>query len=49
LAGVPVKKNQDIELHIDDLGAEGQGIGRYLGYAVFVPGALPGETEGEGP
>ena len=44
MTDVPVTKNQDIELHIDDLGAEGQGVGRYNGYAVFVPGALPGET-----
>jgi len=44
LANIPVTKNQEIELNIDDLGAEGQGVGRYSGYAVFVPGALPGET-----
>ncbi|MDL2235468.1 23S rRNA (uracil(1939)-C(5))-methyltransferase RlmD, partial [Christensenellaceae bacterium OttesenSCG-928-L17] len=40
----PVEKNDDIQLVIDTLGTEGQGIGRLHGYAVFVPGALPGET-----
>ena len=39
----PVKRNEDITLQIDALGAEGQGIGRIDGYAIFVPGALPGE------
>lgn len=39
----PVRKNQDIELEITALGSEGQGIGRYEGYAVFVEGALPKE------
>ena len=39
----PVQRNDDITLTIDALGAEGQGIGRVDGYAVFVPGALPGE------
>lgn len=40
----PVVKNQDLDLIIDALSLEGQGIGRVDGYAVFVPGALPGET-----
>ena len=40
---VPVKKNEHIELVINDLGTEGQGIGRYEGYTMFVDGALPGE------
>ncbi|MFZ5973981.1 MAG: 23S rRNA (uracil(1939)-C(5))-methyltransferase RlmD [Bacillota bacterium] len=40
---LPLAKNQDIELFIEDLGAEGQGVGRYQGYAVFIPGALQGE------
>lgn len=41
---LPVKKNDDITLYIDTLTSEGHGIGRVDGYAVFVPGALPGET-----
>lgn len=40
---IPVTKNQVIELQIDALGSEGEGIGRIDGYAVFVPFALPGE------
>lgn len=39
----PLKKNDNITLQIDNLGSEGQGIGRYNGFAVFVPYALPGE------
>ena len=39
-----LKKNDDIEITIDDLIVEGAGIGRYEGMAVFVPRALPGET-----
>lgn len=38
-----LKKNDIIELTIDDLTVEGAGIGRYDGMAVFVPKALPGE------
>ena len=40
---LPVKKNEEILLKIHDLGTEGQGIGRYEGYTLFVDGALPGE------
>lgn len=40
---LPVRKNQQVELEITALSSEGQGIGRYEGYAVFVPFALPGE------
>ncbi|MEG0915079.1 MAG: TRAM domain-containing protein, partial [Christensenellaceae bacterium] len=39
-----MKKNDTIELSIDDLGTDGQGIGRYEEMVVFVDGALPGET-----
>lgn len=38
-----LKKNDDIEITIDDLTVEGAGIGRHEGMAVFVPRALPGE------
>lgn len=37
-------KNDSIELEIHDLGTDGQGIGRHEGLAVFIDGALPGET-----
>ena len=40
---MPLNKNDDIELRIDSLGSEGQGVGRYEGMAVFVPFALPNE------
>ncbi len=40
---IPIAKNDEIELTIDALTGEGQGIGRIDGYAVFVPGALVGE------
>ncbi len=39
-----LKRNDDIVLHIDSLASEGQGVGRHEGFAVFVAGALPGET-----
>jgi 23S rRNA (uracil1939-C5)-methyltransferase len=39
-----LKKNDMIEITIEDLTVEGAGIGRYQGLAVFVPRALPGET-----
>lgn len=39
----PVEKNQEIELHIEDMGSRGEGIGHYHGFAVFVEGALPNE------
>lgn len=38
-----MKKNDQLEIVIDNLGNEGEGIGRVDGYALFVKGALPGE------
>ncbi|MBM6828850.1 23S rRNA (uracil(1939)-C(5))-methyltransferase RlmD [Anaerotignum lactatifermentans] len=40
---LPVQKNQEYEINIEDLGNNGEGIGRIDGYTVFVEGALPGE------
>ena len=40
----PFKKNDDITLEITSMNADGAGVGRYEGFAVFVPFALPGET-----
>lgn len=40
----PVSKNDDLTLHITALTGEGQGVARVDGFAVFVPGALIGET-----
>jgi len=42
-AGCPFSKNDVIDLKIDDIGNEGEGIGHYDGYAVFVNNALPGD------
>ncbi|MBR4908185.1 MAG: 23S rRNA (uracil(1939)-C(5))-methyltransferase RlmD [Acidaminococcaceae bacterium] len=42
--GVPVQKGQEMELEITGLGSTGEGVGRFKDIAVFVPGALPGET-----
>lgn len=40
---LPVRKNQEIEVYIDDLGLKGEGIGHFEGFAIMVLGALPGE------
>lgn len=40
----PVKKNQEIELTIRDISTEGNGIGTYQAYTLFVPKALPDEV-----
>ncbi len=39
-----MEKNALMTVEISDLGENGEGIGRHDGLAVFVPGALPGET-----
>lgn len=39
-----MRKNEEIVLTADALGAELEGVGRHEGMAVFVPGLLPGET-----
>lgn len=40
---LPVEKNQTYEMYIDDIGAQGEGIGRIDGFTIFVEGALPTE------
>ncbi len=40
----PVQLNQVVELKITGLNHEGAGVGRYNGYTLFVPQALPGEV-----
>ncbi|MCQ4637230.1 23S rRNA (uracil(1939)-C(5))-methyltransferase RlmD [Anaerovorax odorimutans] len=37
------EKGQRCQIRIDDMGSEGQGIGRADGLAVFVPGAVAGD------
>ena len=39
-----MKKNDELTLKVDDLGAEGEGVCHFDGMTVFVPFALPGET-----
>lgn len=41
---VPVAKGQDYEITIHGLGSSGEGVGRYEGFTVFVPFALPEEV-----
>lgn len=41
---IPVEKGKTYALLIDRLGTSGEGVGRYEGFTVFVPLALPGET-----
>ncbi|MBS3947145.1 MAG: TRAM domain-containing protein [Dethiobacter sp.] len=36
----PVSRGQLIELNIDDLNNKGEGVGRYHGFTVFVPGTV---------
>ena len=42
-AGCALKKNDLFELHIDALGNEGEGIGRFDGFTFFVRDAVPGD------
>lgn len=37
------EKNERIELQIEDMGSEGEGVGKIDGYAFFVKGALVGD------
>lgn len=41
---VPVKKNDQLTLTIDDLTHEGFGVGKVDRYPIFIEGALPGEV-----
>ncbi len=37
-------KNQVVTITIEDIGNDGEGIGRYEGYTLFVKGAVPGDV-----
>jgi len=37
-------KNQIVTIDIEDIGNDGEGIGKYEGYTLFVKGALPGDV-----
>ncbi len=41
--GAPIKKNDVLEIEIDGIGYEGEGIAHLGGYTVFIRYALPGE------
>lgn len=41
--GLACKKNDELVLDIEDLGTEGQGVGKIHGYTIFVKDALAGE------
>lgn len=41
---IPVQKGKTYDISIVRLGSSGEGVGRYEGFTVFVPFALPGET-----
>lgn len=43
MTDMPVEKNRDYIIKIDNLGYEGEGVGRINNFTVFVPGVLPGE------
>lgn len=40
---VPVRRNGEYEILVEDISVDGEGIGRIDGFTVFVGGALPGE------
>lgn len=39
----PPKKNEQLDLIIQDLAPDGQGVGKREGFVIYVPGTLPGE------
>ncbi|MBQ9615418.1 MAG: TRAM domain-containing protein, partial [Selenomonadaceae bacterium] len=40
---IPVVKGKTYEIEIHGLGSSGEGVGKFEGFTVFVPYALPGE------
>ena len=41
---IPVQKGKTYTIDIVRLGTNGEGVGKYNDFTVFIPGALPGET-----
>jgi 23S rRNA (uracil1939-C5)-methyltransferase len=39
-----LKKNDQVEIRIEDIGSEGEGIGRYEGYTLFVKDTVMGDV-----
>ena len=40
----PVQPGQKVQLEITSYGHEGEGVGRYQNFTLFIPGALKGEA-----
>ena len=40
----PVKKNDQLTVHIEDLTHDGAGVAKVDGYPLFIQGGLPNET-----
>jgi 23S rRNA (uracil1939-C5)-methyltransferase len=43
LKEIPVHRDQEVEADIVGIGTDGEGVGKYNGFTLFIPGALPGE------
>ena len=41
---IPVQKGKTYTIDVVRLGTSGEGVGKYNGFTVFIPGALPGEA-----
>jgi len=39
----PLRSGQMLELQIDGMGHDGEGVGRSQGFTLFIPGAIPGD------
>lgn len=44
MSGCGLKKNDMFDLAIEDMGSDGEGIGRYNGFTFFVKDAVPGDV-----
>lgn len=44
MSKAPLKPGQLVQLTIDNITHQGEGVAKYLGYAVFVPYAAPGDV-----
>ncbi len=42
-ARAPLRSGQMLELQIDGMGHDGEGVGRVQGFTLFIPGAIPGD------
>ena len=44
----PVRKDEEVELHVDSLAYGGNGVARLNGFVVFVRRGLPGDRSARG-